>query len=585
MATRSEMWERLGGTVDVLVIGGGINGAGIARDAARRGLKVAVVEMNDLASGTSSRSSKLVHGGLRYLEHYEFSLVFEAVSERRILLDIAPHLVNPLGFLFPVYQGDRRSLTTIGAGMMLYDGLSLFRSPKRHRKLSSKKVAAEFPALRQEGLKGAQLYYDCSTDDARLTLETALQAVEVGAVVCSYAKCVELKKEDGRIVSATIEDTFTGERKVVSAGVYVNATGPWTDSILEQAETPADQPLLRPTKGIHIAVAHSKLPIAHAVVHFHPGDGRILFSIPWGDLTYVGTTDTDWDGDLDSVYADRADVDYLLECMTHYYPEHPLDDDDVISTWAGLRPLVRPEAKPGVEMDESSVSREHRIVVGEDGLVTIAGGKLTTYRLMSKEVVDTAVKVLRLSGKLEGRLRDPRTDDDPLPGAVNWPADDDHDAVARSVKDVAGQAVSDETAALLASTYGMLSTRLARRVRKHPELAAPLVPGRPEILAQVQWGVEQELCATVTDALKQRTQLFYRDTDQGLGAIEATGQLMQTLLGWTDEQRQASEQDYRDEVAKSRAWQHQPRPESASQTMEAAPDVEAPLASLADAQG
>lgn len=554
MATRSEMWERLGGTVDVLVIGGGINGAGIARDAARRGLKVAVVEMGDLASGTSSRSSKLVHGGLRYLENYEFSLVFEAVSERRILLDIAPHLVNPLGFLFPVYSGDRRSLTTIGAGMMLYEGLSLFRSPKRHRKLSPKKVGKEFPALRQEGLKGAQLYYDCSTDDARLTLETAIQATEVGAVVCTYAKCVELKKEDGRIVSAVIEDTFTGERKTVCAGVYVNATGPWTDSILDQAGTPEEQPLLRPTKGIHIAVPNDRLPIEHAVVHFHPEDGRILFSIPWGDLTYVGTTDTDWDGDPSSVYADRADVDYLLGCMAHYYPDHPLGDDDVISTWAGLRPLVRPETKPDESMDEGKVSREHRIVVGQDGLVTIAGGKLTTYRLMSKEVVDTAVKVLRLSGKLDGRLRDPRTDDDPLPGAVNWPDNDDHEAVARSVKDVAGQAISDETAMMLGSTYGMLATRLVRRLRKHPELAEPLVPGRPEILAQVQWGIEEELCCTVTDALKQRTQLFYRDLDQGLGAIAATGALMQTLLGWTDEQRERSEQDYRDEVARSRVW-------------------------------
>lgn len=568
MPTRKEMWDRLGSDVDVLIIGGGINGAGIARDAARRGLRTAVVEMGDLASGTSSRSSKLVHGGLRYLEQFEFSLVFEAVSERRILMDIAPHLVNPLGFLFPVYKGDRRRLTTITAGMVLYEGLSLFRSPQRYRTLKPRHVAEEEPALAREGLKGAPLYYDCSTDDARLTLENALAATESGAVVSPWTRAVKLHPdENGRLHSATVEDVFTGERKTIAASVIINATGPWTDGTISlgraipgDGETLPDppRPLLRTTKGVHIVVQKDVLPVTNAVVCFHPEDGRVLFALPWGDATYVGTTDTDYDDDPAAVRADRADIEYLKAAAARYFPDHPIVDDDIICTWAGLRPLVAPGG--GGDMDESQVSREHRIVIGENGLITIAGGKLTTYRLMSKDVVDTAVKMLRLGGQLRRRLNPPRTEDDPLPGAVNWPEDDDHEVVAMQVADVGGEAISLETARLLADTYGMRGTEVARRVRQDKSLAEPLVEGRPEILAQVDHAVMDELATTVTDVLKNRTQVFYRDPDQGLGAAERVAGRMGELLGWTTEERAAMVRAYRAEVELSRAWRHDPEP-------------------------
>ena len=561
MPTRQEMWERLGGRVDLLVVGGGINGAGIARDAARRGLKVALVEMADLASGTSSRSSKLVHGGLRYLEQLEFSLVFEAVSERRILMDIAPHLVNPLGFLFPVYKGDRRKLTTITAGMVLYEGLSLFRSPQRYRTLKPKQVADEEPTLIQDGLKGAPLYYDCSTDDARLTLESALQAADTGAIVATWTKAVAFEKDkNGSIVGVVLEDRFTGERKSVEVSVAINATGPWTDRTIALTEAAESLPLLRPTKGVHIVVARDRLPVHHAVVCFHPQDGRVLFAIPWGDVTYVGTTDTDFQGDPSDVRADKTDVDYLLDTLAHYFPGQAVTREDVTCTWAGLRPLMRP-AEQGEEVDESSVSREHRIVVGEDGLITIAGGKLTTYRLMSKGVVDTAVKMLRLRGQLMRKLNDPRTDDEPLPGGVNWPADDDHARVAAQVADVGGERIEPDTATLLADTYGMRGAEVARRVRQDRSLADRLVPGRPEIIAQIDHSVQEELAATVTDVLKNRTQVFYRAPDQGLECVERVGARMAELLGWTAAQRTASVQAYRDEVALSRAWRDDPEPE------------------------
>ena len=541
MPTRADLWERRGAPVETLVVGGGINGAGIARDAARRGLKVAVVEKGDLASGTSSRSSKLVHGGLRYLEQLEFSLVFEAVSERRVLMDIAPHLVNPLGFLFPVYKGDRRSLATITAGMVLYDGLSLFRSPRLHRRLNPLQVEEEEPALAQEHLKGAPLYYDCSTDDARITLETALDAVEYGAVIAPHVEAMGFVTcEKKRICGVVVKDRIGGGLKQVPAGVVINATGPWTDDTLALAGHGDAPDLLRPTKGVHIVVPREVLPVNNAVVCFHPDDGRVLFAVPWGDSTYVGTTDTDHEGDLDELFASAEDVDYLVRCLAVYFPDHPVGDDDILCTWAGL--------------DASSVSREHRIVVTQDGLVTVAGGKLTTYRLMSHEVVDTAARMLRLSGHLHQRLKEPRTDEEPLPGAVRWPDDDDHDAVAARVLDVGGDRLTPETARLLADTYGSLGTAVARLTRQDPTLAEPLVPGRPEILAQIDHAVQQELCATVTGALQLRTQLYFRDRDQGLTCAARVAERMGDLLSWSEEEREDQVAAYQKEVALSRRW-------------------------------
>lgn len=555
MPTRQEMWQSLGDEVDMLVIGGGINGAGIARDAAQRGYRVALVEMRDLAFGTSSRSSKLVHGGLRYLEMLDFGLVFEAVSERRVLLDLAPHLVNPLGFLFPVYKHSRRSLTTINAGMWLYEGLSLFRSPRRHRKLKPSDVEREEPTLKVESMKGAPLYYDCSTDDARLTLENGIAAAADGATVLTYTKAIGFERDEGgRIEAVRLRDSLSGQERSVRANVVINATGPWTDATINMNPDNEIEALLRPTKGVHIVVPRDVLPVNNAVVCFHPEDERVLFALPWGDSTYVGTTDTDYEGDPADVYTTVEDVDYLIEAAAAYFPNNPIRYEDVHCTWAGLRPLMRP-ATSKKSVDESAVSREHQIVVGHDGLITIAGGKLTTYRRMCEEVVDTAYKMLKLQGKVPEEIeKRGRTDELPLPGAEDWPEDDDASALIASLVELSGGRVSEESASLLAHTYGGRATRVVELVNANPELGRQLLPHRPEILAQVDFGVSEEFACTVTDILKQRTQVFYRDREQGLAAIPVVATRLQELLSWSDEERATSEVEYREEVALSRRW-------------------------------
>ena len=556
MPSREEMWEQVPEDVDVVVIGGGITGAGIVRDAARRGLRVVLFEQNDIAYGTSSRSSKLIHGGLRYLESYEFSLVFESVSERRVILDLAPHLVNPLAFLFPVYKGARKSLRMISAGMWLYDGLALFRSPKRHRTLKPREVSEEEPMLKQEGLQGAPVYYDCSTDDARLTLETVIDATQNGGTVVNWARVDALtKSEQGRVSGVVVKNVRDGSLREVKAHAVINATGPWTDDVLAMSGPRASK-MLRLTKGIHIVVERNQLPVEHAVVLFHPTDQRVLFALPWGERTYVGTTDTDFDGVPGQEYATLEDVDYLISAANYYFPNNPIHRKDVISTWSGLRPLIAPEADVG-DMAESQVSREHQIHIGEDGLITIAGGKLTTYRKMAKECVDTAVQILKLTGQLPEDIHSGQTFKYPLPGAVGWPEDDDHDKVAEQISDACECDLSYTTRRHLVDTYGMRGLELARLCAEQPALLEPIVPGRVEIMAQVDFAVHEELAASVSDVMIRRTQIFFRDFQQGLGSVDKVANRMAELIGWSDEEKERSIAAYKAEVALSQKWREE----------------------------
>ncbi len=558
MTQRDTVVESLQSEFDVLVIGGGITGVGAARDAAYRGLKVALIEMHDLAYGTSSRSSKLVHGGLRYLENFEFGLVFEAVSERQTLMDIAPHLVHPLGFIFPVRKDSRRSAFTINVGMWVYDALALFRSPKIHKNLSPAQVKTEEPALDADSLKGAPLYYDCSTDDARLTIETALDAEQHGAVIATYMKAVRFLKDDatGQVVGVRALDRISGKEIEIRAKSIINCTGPWSDDtryLGKEQENSGQR--LRPTKGVHIVVDTDKLQINNAVVCFHPEDGRVLFAIPWGDRTYIGTTDTDYTESLEDLAATKEDVVYLLKAANAYFPKNTLTEEDVISTWAGVRPLVSEDT--GDDQSESSVSREHSILVESNGLITIAGGKLTTYRRMAKEVVEHAVKQLETRGVSISIATERDTGLEPLIGAVGWPSDDKavDDMVHKLMTD-AQQKIQVDTAQLLLKTYGMRAFDVIKLCVDNPKLSERIVPNsdRAEIVAQVHFSVQQEMAYALEDVMIRRTQLFFKDRNQGLDGLDTVADAMGELLDWDDAEKEAQKERYRVEVVRSRRW-------------------------------
>ena len=526
--------------VDVLIIGGGITGAGIARDAAMRGFRTAVIDKADFGAGTSSHSSRLIHGGIRYLEQYAFRLVFESSHERRVLLKIAPHLVRPLAFLFPVYRGGRVPAWKLRAGMWLYDLLAAFRNVRRHRWLSAKKVRRVEPGVRDKGLVGASLYYDAQVDDARLVIATVRAAARAGALVANYVEATALLKPDGRIRGAVIRDVLTGETATVRASVVVNATGPWSDA-LRLLDNPAAPLLLRPTKGAHVVVPRRRMSNEHAVTLFSPIDGRVMFVLPWGELSYVGTTDTDADCAPDVLRVTAADVTYLLRSANAAFPDAHLTTNDVVSAWAGLRPLLRP---PQDGSSPSQVSREHYIEDSAHGLVSIVGGKLTTYRIMARDVVDHVAKRLHA---LDGRsvAPHPPTDREPLPGGEAA----DLEVLVEAAR---ARGTPEATARHLVASYGSEAAAVLNLVDRERPLGEPIVAGRPEIWAEVVYAVERELALRVQDVLIRRLHLFYETRDQGLSSAGAVASRMRKLLGW-DETREAEElRDYAHVVERAR---------------------------------
>jgi len=368
-----------GARFDALVIGGGINGAGIARDLTLRGLRVALVEKEDFASGTSSASTKLIHGGLRYLENYDFKLVFESCRERRILQNIAPHLVRPLPFFIPVYQDDPRPLWMIRAGLTLYDFLAMFRNTHHHRILAPGPAVGLEPALRPEGLSGVAQYWDCRTDDARLCLENILSAAEAGGVMLNYMEAKTLTPTgDGWRLG--LEDRESGAELETEARVVVNAAGPWLDRICALAEPAGGGKKLRLTRGTHIVVP--RINRGNEALYLTAGrDDRLFFVLPWGSLSLVGTTDIDFEGDPDQVRPTSADIDYLLEETSRHLQDVRIDRSQVVASFAGLRPLLAADGGQA-----SKASREHKIFTGGPGLYSIGGGKYTTYRAVAAEV-------------------------------------------------------------------------------------------------------------------------------------------------------------------------------------------------------
>ncbi|TLY56770.1 MAG: glycerol-3-phosphate dehydrogenase/oxidase [Gemmatimonadetes bacterium] len=529
--------------VDLLVIGGGITGAAIARDAALRGFRTALVEKGDFGSGTSSVSSRLIHGGLRYLEQYDLHLVLEASRERRVLLRIARHLVHPLPFLFPVYRGARVPAWKLRCGLWLYDLLAAFRNVRLHRWLGRQATLRLEPGLRERDLRAAGLYYDAQTDDARLVLATMRSAAQAGALVASYAEAVSLLKPDGLVRGATVRDLLGEETRVVRALVVVNACGPWVDAV-RRLDAPDADPLLRLTKGAHVAVPRQRLGNTHAVTLTSPIDGRVMFVLPWADSdqSYIGTTDTDEDVSPDEVRATAEDVIYLLRSANAFFPQARLSPNDVVATWAGLRALLRPDGN----LAPSQVSREHRITESASGLLTIAGGKLTTHRAMAQELVDRVAARLRA---LDGRPRAPRppTHRLPLPGGETTDLEG-------LIKAAVERGASDATARHLVGTYGSEAAAVLNLVDKDRALGGRIVAGRPELWAEVVHAVEREMAVRLSDVLVRRLHLFYKTRDQAVPASSAVADRLAAALGWDGARRAEEVAAYLHLVKRSRAF-------------------------------
>jgi glycerol-3-phosphate dehydrogenase len=485
-----------------------------------RGLRTILVEQHDLGSGTSSRSSRLIHGGLRYLEEGDLSLVFEALRERRVLLDIAPHLVRPLPFVFPVHRGDRVPLWKLWAGICLYDLLAAFRNVRWHRVLGKRGLLQREPMVRERGLIGGVRYFDAQCDDARLVVATARSAIRHGALVANYMKVHDLLRADGRVQGARLRDELTGTEGAVHAHLVVNATGPWCDAV-RRMEDPSARPLLRPTKGVHVLVRRERLGHDAAITLTSPIDGRVMFVLPWGDFSYIGTTDTDTDEGPDDVRATPDDIVYLLRSANAAFPNAHLGEADVLATWAGLRPLIAPDhGVPGA----SQVSREHLIITGPGGMLTIAGGKLTTYRSMAEQLVNHVATALHA---LDGRPRPPAppTADEPLPGG------EVHDLEPLGSPGLElGLPIA--TVDHLVRLYGSECAAVFNLVREQRDLARPLDGRAPVIEAEVVHVTRRELARRVEDVLVRRLHLFYETPDQGTAAARRTAELMGAELGW-----------------------------------------------------
>lgn len=534
MTRRTEFLARLCTQhFDVLVIGGGIVGAAIVRDAAMRGLRVALIDKGDFAGGTSSKTSKLIHGGLRYLEQGRVRLVRESLHERAILHTLAPALVWPLPLLLPVYHAGPRPSWQIALGLTLYDALAGANALQHHRLLSIPQAIRTEPRLNPVGLRAAALYTDCQMDDARLCVAHILQAVGFGAVCCNYVKLLAFEKARHQICGARVEDMLTGEQFDVRAHVVINAGGPWSDAIRRlSAAHPGVR--LAPTKGIHLVVPRLS---DHGLAVQSPHDRRLMFVLPWKTFSLIGTTESSDFGSLETLSATHHEVAYLLDSVNRIFPDASLRATDVITTFAGARPLL---AFAG---SSHRASREHRLEVDRFGLISIMGGKYTTARLMAKQTVDLAVA--RLGARAERCL----TDQIALLESVD-------DAVLSRWQEVM-RGLEPALVARLLATYGAGSLRIFRLLEFEPQLSQPLCPHHDTIGAEFVYGLQDELACTVSDLLMRRTAMAYSPC-HGLDALETIVDLCRRYGGLSHAQLEEHATHYRATVAHNAAFREPP---------------------------
>ena len=522
-------------TYDLIVIGGGINGVAVARDGALRGLKTILIEKGDFGGGTTSWSSRLVHGGLRYLEYFEFNLVRESLREREILLQTAPHLVKPIQMTIPIYAQGSRSYWEIQAGMVLYDLLSYDKSLPNHRMLGAKKLQQLFRAVEPEGCRGAAQYYDAQVEYAeRLCLEVVLSAQEAGATMLSYVTVAQLQRKDKRISSLLCRDSETGEAFTVHGHdqtVVINTSGPWVDQVCRsgiQGNAPSPVGKKRKiggTRGSHIIV--DKFPGApdEALYVEALTDGRPFFILPWVGMCLIGTTDIRFEGDLDKVHASNDEIDYLLNETNRVIPTAQLTRESVQFTYAGVRPLPYTESTKTSSITRSHVLYDH---TSEDveNMVSLIGGKLTTHRQVGEEMVDA---VLKKQGKPRSHSATRRA---PLPGAIS----------TIKAKGLMTTANRDMVAHLL-SLYGARTPNVLAIVEELPELGEPVVPGQPDIKAQIVYSVRSELARTYVDICRRRTALSMRG-NYGFDALPVVADVLKRYCGWSEEQCDRNLLDY-----------------------------------------
>ncbi len=523
---------------DILVIGGGVTGAGIALDAATRGLKVALVESQDYAAGTSSRSSKLIHGGLRYLEQYDFKLVREALHERELMVTTqAPHLVKPLSFLYPLHSKIRER-TYVGAGIFLYDILrGLQRALPNHKHLSHKKVQEAAPCLDPKIVLGGIEYFDAQVDDARHTMMIIRTAGLYGAVLTNHTRVESLVRNGEKVVGAEVTDLDSGKRITVRAKSTIMAAGIWSNELHDRFGIKANYSV-RMSKGVHIVVPRSAIDSTVGMIL--KTEVSVLFVIPWTeDKWLIGTTDTDYTGDRTNPLPDAADIDYIIEQVNKVLLK-PISRSDLLGAYAGLRPLVSSEKASAT----TKVSREHIVDHPVPGFVSIAGGKYTTYRVMAKDAVDASVSDL---GRPEKGVPESVTRDTPLLGADGF-----HALVNSADRLASDLGISSEEVLRLLNRYGSDIFEFASLIKENPELRKPISDGAQYLGIEIYFAASHEGAMSVSDVLLRRTRIFFESGDYGLSSTARVAEIISPLLGWSAEQAQASIREYEDLVQAER---------------------------------
>lgn len=547
--TRTKNLETLAReSFDLCIIGGGITGAGIARDASLRGLSVALIERSDFASGTSSRSSKLVHGGLRYLQQGDVVLVREAATERYAVRKLAPYLARPTQMLVPV--SSRGGYAKIRVGLWTYDRLAQVPDEERHRMLSKEEALEIEPLLRGDVLYGAGLYYEYLTDDARLVTEVTKSAAAHGAVVANYAEATGFLLEGDRIRGVHVRDAVSGDAFTVRAQVVINAAGPWVDRVRLLGE-PGDVPRLHLTKGIHIVVPLERLALSRIVV-MNARDHRGVFAIPRGSIVYLGTTDTDYDAPQLYPTITLEDVEYLLEAAARTFAVEPLTTNDIVGAWAGLRPLLHQEGKK-----PSELSRKDEIMCGTTGLLSIAGGKLTTFRRMAERAVDMACDRLREDGRTIAP-RPAESAEAPLSGGDTG---NDIDAYAARLT-ARWPRVGADIVDRLVRVYGSSAERLVEAMSADPILAERYLPTSAVTRAEVEYTVREEMALTLQDVLERRSRLLLWDPTNGVPIAEGVARTMGMMMKWSAQRVADEAARYRTQVDEAKSFQPSAPPPS-----------------------